>query len=91
MSLNVKKQMTMQVGKQGVTDNFIATLKTAFKTHATIRVAALKASGRDSQSIQQIADDIVTRLNGSFAYRVIGFTIILKKQSRQSKLNKQGL
>ena len=88
MSLNLKKQMAMQIGKAGVTDNFIQTLGTAFKTHNTIRIAALKSSGRDSTSIAQTADNIVQRLGGSFAYRIVGFTIIMKKQSRQSKLNK---
>ena len=93
MSYNPKKQMTMQIGKQGISDNFILTLQNAFKTHNTIRLAALKASGRDSDSINKVADSIVARLKGSFDYRIIGFTIIMRKKSnttlRNEKLNKQ--
>lgn len=88
--INKAKQLSMQIGKAGVTDNFIQTLENAFKTHYTIRLSALQSSGRDKDSIVKIADDIVSRLKGNYAYRILGFTIIMKKQSNSSA-RKQGL
>jgi RNA-binding protein YhbY len=82
--INKAKQLSMQIGKAGVTDNFIMTLENAFKTHNTIRLSALQSSGRDIDSIIKIADDIVSRLKGNYDYRILGFTIIMKKQSNSS-------
>lgn len=82
--INKSKQLSMQIGKQGITDNFIQTLQNAFKTHYTIRISALQSSGRDKDSIVKMADDMVSRLQGNFDYRILGFTIIMKKQSNTS-------
>jgi RNA-binding protein YhbY len=85
--INKAKQLSMQIGKAGVTDNFIMTLQNAFKTHYTIRLSALQSSGRDKESIVKMADNILSKLKGNYAYRILGFTIIFKRQSNTSIRN----
>lgn len=68
-----------QIGKSGVTDNFIETLKSAFKKNRQIRVSVLKSAISERKNIKEIAENIVKKLKGRFIYRTIGFTIILIK------------
>ena len=75
----------MHLGKQGVTDNFIQTLNNALTTHASIRIPALKSSGRDRESITKMADEIVQKVTAECNYRILGFTIILKKLANRKK------
>ena len=78
----MKNQLEMQIGKQGVTSNFIQTLENAFKNHAIVRISLLKASGRDKDSVIKIAEEIRTKLSGTYGYRIIGFKIIMRKSSK---------
>lgn len=72
-----------QIGKQGITSGVIDALSLVFKTHKVIRISTLKSSGRDRNSIVQMADELCHRLKQltgkRFVYKIIGFTIILKR------------
>lgn len=75
-----------QIGKNSITQGFIETLNLSFKTHDQIRISLLKSSERDRIKIIAMADEIVQKVNYHCNYRIIGFTIILRKRS--SKLKK---
>ena len=79
------KVMQFQIGKQGLTEEVVKTLDNLFKSHDQIRISALKASGRDRNSIQSLADEIIEKINYKCAARVIGFKIILSKLSKVPK------
>lgn len=70
-----------QIGKSGITQGVLDALTLVFKTHKNIRIAVLKSSGRDKNSIIKMADELCTRLPGRYVYRIIGFTIILQRRS----------
>jgi RNA-binding protein YhbY len=72
--------MKFQIGKNGITEEVIATLNTAFKTHKQIRVSALKSSGRNRATITRMAEQIQRRLNSQTLFKVIGFTIIFNRR-----------
>lgn len=74
-----------QLGKQGVTDNFIGTLRTAFKTHKNIKVCVLKGAGREKQKVKEYAEEIINRLGKNYTTRVIGFTIMIKKWRKDKR------
>lgn len=71
-----------QIGKQGVTQGVLDSLLLAFKNHKVIRISVLKASGRDRESIRQLADQIIAGMDKRYAYTysIIGFTIILRRK-----------
>ena len=69
----------IQIGKQGVTDNFIASLENMFKTHKNVRISVLKSSGRDREKIKMMSNEILDRLGKNYTTRIIGFTIAVKK------------
>ena len=70
---------SIQIGKNGVTDNLIETLKSHFKNHINVKVVLLKNFSRDKKKIKKTAEDIVESLGRNYTYRVLGFTIFVKK------------
>ncbi|MBI2004102.1 YhbY family RNA-binding protein [Candidatus Pacearchaeota archaeon] len=82
----------MQLGKQGITENFINGLKTQFKNSQVMKISVLKSATRDREEIVKIKDELLEKLgknfrssqaaekfHGNFTGRIIGFTIILRK------------
>ncbi|PIN93691.1 hypothetical protein COU54_02150 [Candidatus Pacearchaeota archaeon CG10_big_fil_rev_8_21_14_0_10_31_24] len=72
-----------QIGKAGITEGVINSLNLALKTHRFIRINTLASTGRDKKSIIEIAESILSKINYSARYRIIGFTIILTKQKEK--------
>lgn len=73
----------IQLGKQGVTDNFITGLKNQFKTCKIIKISVLKSArdeGKEGKAqIKEYSKKILKDLGKNYTSKVIGFTIILKK------------
>jgi len=74
-----KEEMTMQLGKNGLTDNFIMNLQNSFKERGSMKVVLLKSAGHEKENAKGISEDILKKLGPNYTARVIGFTIILKK------------
>lgn len=72
-------QTTVQIGKNGLTEGLIDTIKNAFKNHDDVKVSILKSATRDREEIENIANDICTKLGKKYTYNVVGFTIFVKK------------
>lgn len=75
----MKKVAAIQLGKKGLTENFIETLKTYFKNHNSVRISVLKSGTRDREDFRKIAEEIPEKLGKNFISKTIGFTIIVKK------------
>lgn len=73
-----------QIGKNGINKGVIDALLLLFKNHKQVRISMLKASGRDRNSIENMAIKITEELAKSsknqFRYLIIGFTIIVTRQ-----------
>ena len=69
----------VQLGKQGITDNFIGTLKNHFKKNKNVKVSVLKSAGHDKIKVKKFSEEILEKLGNNYTVRVIGFTIVLKK------------
>jgi len=70
---------SVQVGKRGLNDNLIETIKTHFKTHKNVKVCFLKSAGRNKKKLKKQADKIVSELGKNYTYKIIGYTLFLKK------------
>lgn len=75
-----------QIGKQGLTETFIESLRTTFKNRDLVRISLLKAYSRDREKLKETADELCKKLSdiGNFKYTIIGFTIILKKWRKKN-------
>lgn len=75
----------IQLGKNGLTDNFISTLKDHFKKHENVKVSVLKSATRDRQQLKKISEQIIEKLGDNYTSKIIGYTIILKKWKKSKK------
>ncbi len=69
----------IQLGKQGITANFIETLKNNFKKHDYIKISVLKSAGHDKEKVKKFSDEILEKLGEKYTSKIIGFTIVFKK------------
>ena len=76
----------IQIGKNGVSDNLIGTLESHFKNHENVKVVFLKTSTRDRKKIKSSADEIVDKLGKNYTYRILGFTVFIKKWRKAKRI-----
>lgn len=80
---NKMQEARFQIGKNGASEGTINSLALVFKNHKQVRITALKASGRDKDSIREIANALSKKLSKllpyCFDFRIIGFTIVMKR------------
>ena len=74
-----KGQATIQVGKNGVTEGFIEILKNTFKERTNVKIHLSKSAGHTKDKVKEIAEKLKEKLGNKYTYRIIGFSIFLKK------------
>jgi RNA-binding protein YhbY len=80
-----KSQAVFQIGKNGLTEGTIELLENAFKKRENVKICVLKSAGHEKENVKEVADKIVETLGNKFTYRIIGFTIFLKKWRKPRK------
>jgi RNA-binding protein YhbY len=69
----------MQLGKNGITANFIENLKKSFLTHDGVRLSVLESAGHEREKIKEYSEEILKQLGENYTAKLIGFKIILRK------------
>jgi RNA-binding protein YhbY len=75
----------IQLGKNGITDNFIQTLKHLFENHENVRLSVLKSAGHDREKVKKYSEEILDKLGKNYTAKIIGFKIILKKWRKNKR------
>ena len=78
-------QIEIQLGKNGITDNFIESLKHIFENHENVRLSVLKSAGHEKGKIKEYAEEILEKLGKNYTAKIIGFKIILKKWRKNKR------
>lgn len=74
-----------QLGKAGLSDNFIKTLENHFKKYNIIKISVLKSCCRNREELKVIAGKIVSALGNHYSIKIIGWTLITRKWKRAVK------
>lgn len=82
-----KGLVAFQIGKNGVTAGFIETLKLAFKNRKLLKIQILPSAAEHRVKIMETADRIANELGGNYKYRIIGFTIVLRRIGMRKRKN----
>jgi len=69
----------IQLGKQGISSNFLYTLESHFNKHDIVKISVLKSCCRDREELKKIAEKILDHLGTKYTAKIIGYTIILRK------------
>lgn len=68
-----------QLGKNGITESFIESLKHIFENHDNVRLSVLKSAGHEKEKMKEYSEKILEKLGKNYTGKIIGFKIILKK------------
>ena len=80
--------VNVQIGKTGITENFIDNLKKASMQHSQIRISVLQSFSRDKAKIKEVAGDICKQIETDrfrFKAKVLGFTILILRFKNRKK------
>jgi len=69
----------IQLGKLGITENFIESLKLQFQSSRTVKVSVLASARKSREDVKIYSQEILEKLGPYYTSKIIGFTIILKK------------
>ena len=72
-------QGKVQLGKNGVTENFIESLKNLFKKNGNVRISVLKNAGHKKENVNEYKEKILSGLGNNYTAKIVGFTIVVKK------------
>lgn len=75
----------MQLGKNGITENFIQTLKRYFENHEQVKISVLKSARENREDMKKHSEEILDKLGKNYTAKLIGFKIILKKWRKARK------
>lgn len=75
----MQRTANIQLGKNGISENFMETLKSHFKNHENVKISVLKSARENREKMKTYSEDILNKLGRHYTYRIIGFTIIVKK------------
>lgn len=71
----------VQLGKNGVTENFISTLKSHFQKHKDVHISVLK-SAREFKTAKEYEKEVLEKLGSKFSSRTIGFVIKIRRHGK---------
>lgn len=76
----MKPSVQFQIGKNGITNEAIASLRELFQRYKQVRISMLPSSGRSSTNIKQMAEQISSGIGIPCYIKIIGFKIILLRK-----------
>jgi RNA-binding protein YhbY len=74
-------QQEIHLGKNGLTKEFLEDLKKRFSIRRVenIKISVLKSARENRRDVKQYAKEIIDFLGNKFTFRIIGFSIFVKK------------
>ena len=80
--------INLQIGKNGLTEEFLECLKSSFKKNDAVRISVLPSGTRDRKELMKMNDRILSFLGPSYTSKVIGYTIALRKWRKAREIRK---
>jgi RNA-binding protein YhbY len=78
-------QSQIQLGKKGLTKEFLEDLKKRFEKPATknLKISVLKSARESKEDVKKYSEEIKEFLGKKFTTRVLGFSIFIKKWRKE--------
>lgn len=71
-----------QLGKKGLTEEFLNQIEITFKTCRKIKIDILRSACRDKEEAKEIASKIIEKLGKNFDYKLVGYVLTVMKFNR---------
>lgn len=77
------KIVQLQIGKNGLTQEFIEQVRNIMESKRAVKISFLKSSTRNREEAKTQAEEITKALGENYRYDMIGWTIIVKKGKKK--------
>jgi RNA-binding protein YhbY len=81
----MKQIIRFQLGKKGLTPEFINQTKNAFENEKVIKISILKSACRNKKDAEKIGEDLTAALGKNFSFRLIGYVLTVRKSRKDVK------
>ncbi len=81
----MQKISNIQIGKNGITENFFENLENRFKKQKNIKISVLKSARSGRESMKEFSSKLLERLGKNYSTRIIGFTIAIKRSGKKAR------
>lgn len=81
----MKPQKKLQIGKNGLTKEFIKQVEVIFKNTESIRISILSSCTRKKEEAKKIGDELVDALGKNFTYKLVGYVLVVRKWRKDKR------
>ena len=81
----VKPLKKLQIGKKGLTPEFIEQVQSIFKHETLIKIHLLKSARENKDEARQIGEQLIEGLGKNFTYKSIGYILVVKKWRKNKR------
>ena len=81
----VKPIKKIQMGKNGLTNEFLMQAKSLFESQRMIKIIVLKSACRNKDELKTIADKIVEFLGKNYKSKIIGYVLTISKFRKKQR------
>jgi len=77
----VKPQKKFQIGKKGLTKEFVEQIRTYFEKSKSeiVKIEILKSCCRDKKKAKEIGRELVGKLGKNFDFKLIGYVLVVMR------------
>lgn len=79
-------EVKFQIGKSGINQGILDSLKLTFKNHKKVRISVLKSACRDKEELKKMYEELREKLSeqteSRFEGKIIGYTIVLFRKKK---------
>ncbi len=69
----------VQLGKKGLTKEFVEQLKKYFENSEVIKIDILRSCCRDKEAAKKIGEELVEKLGENYTFRLIGYVLTVRR------------
>jgi len=81
----MKQIKKLQLGKKGLTEEFIKQVKSIFEKETLIKISILKSVCRDKKEAEEIAKELTEALGVKYGYKIVGYVLTIVKYRKPQR------
>lgn len=81
----VKPIKKLQIGKNGLSPEFIDQVKGVFINERMVKIVILKSACRDKAEAKKIAEDLLDVLGKKYDYKLVGYVLTVSKFRKEQR------
>ncbi|MAG39787.1 hypothetical protein CMI41_02365 [Candidatus Pacearchaeota archaeon] len=75
----------LQLGKNGLSSEFIEQVKTVFKKEKILKITILRSACRDKKEAKVLAEELMEALGKKYKYKLIGYVLTVMKFRKKQR------